>query len=62
MLMSAKKLAGVTPIAFVIAALTGDSPAASSTGKEITDAPPAMPFITPTSKPVIAMNNNSSII
>ena len=59
--MSAKKLAGVTPTAFVTAALTGEIPVASKTGKEITDAPPAIPLITPTSKPTAAMAMNSSI-
>ena len=58
--MRAKKLAGVTPIAFVIAALTGDIPVASRTGKEMTDAPPAMPLINPTNKPVTAIRANSS--
>ncbi|CAB4683512.1 unannotated protein [freshwater metagenome] len=60
--MSAKKLAGVTPIALVIAALTGEIPVASSTGKDITDAPPAIPLITPTSKPTAAISRNSSMI
>jgi molybdopterin converting factor small subunit len=59
--MSAKKFAGVIPIAFVIAALTGDKPVANITGNEITDAPPAIPLMTPTSKPTAAMAMNSSI-
>ena len=33
--MSAKKLAGVTPTAFVTAALTGEIPVASKTGKKL---------------------------
>jgi molybdopterin converting factor small subunit len=45
----------------VTAALTGEIPVASKTGKEITDAPPAIPLITPTSKPTAAMAMNSSI-
>jgi hypothetical protein len=60
--MSAKKFAGVTPSEFVIEALTGESPVARSTGKEITDPPPAMPFMRPTNKPAMAMSKNSSII
>ena len=58
--ISAKKFAGVMPIAFVIAALTGDNPVAKITGNEITDAPPAIPLITPTRKPTAAMAMNSS--
>jgi molybdopterin converting factor small subunit len=58
--MSAKKFAGVIPMAFVIAALTGDSPVAKITGNEITEAPPAMPLITPTTKPTAAIAMNSS--
>ena len=59
--MSAKKFAGVIPIALVMAALTGDKPVARITGKEITEAPPAMPLITPTTKPTptIAMNSST---
>ena len=60
MAMSAKKFAGVTPIAFVTAALTGDMPVASNIGKEITEAPPAIPLMTPTNNPVAAMAMNSS--
>ena len=58
--MSAKKFAGVTPSAFVTAALTGEIPVASRTGNEITDAPPAIPLMTPTSKPTAAIAMNSS--
>jgi molybdopterin converting factor small subunit len=57
----AKKLAGVTPIAFVIAALTGDKPVAKITGNEMIDAPPAIPLRTPASRPMALMAMNSSI-
>ena len=56
-----KKFAGVMPIAFVIAALTGDKPVARITGNEMTDAPPAIPLMTPARSPTAAMAMNSSI-
>jgi sulfur-carrier protein len=59
--MSAKKFAGVIPIAFVIAALTGERPVAKITGNEMIDAPPAIPLMTPARSPTAAMAMNSSI-
>jgi hypothetical protein len=59
--MSAKKFAGVTPRALVIAALTGDIPVASKTGYEMTDAPPAIPFIPPTKIPTANIRKYSSM-